>query len=1077
MRKIFLLSTAFIITSVAAAQNSNRLLDWPMKLKTVSIKTDADAFTVTSFIEMEFCNPNNEEIEGLYRFRLEPGQAITNFQLDLNGKFRDGSIEEKWKANNAYNRIVGKRVDPAILNLEYQNNYSIRIYPVPAHGCRRITMTIQQQLRKERDEYYFKLPVTIPNDSVSLSANINVRGAAGFPYASEGMLKGSSFAALNDKYNLVISKLLSRGDNQIVFSIPADMQQPVVCTKTINEKTFFAIRFRPQIPKGVKLNLNKIAVWWDFSNSAARRDQGKELKFLDDFIKTNKVKTVFIYPFNFKLIDSAVFQITNTKNDKWKEYLQSFKKEGATDFGVINFSSPAADVNFLFSDGMQTYSTNEPELSPAPLNCVHAASAYDSIFFRKLIASTGGRYIDLNKTYVPVAVQIASNTENTLLKIEGSGSQVHLHQSINNLQKEEIFVTGYFTGDVDSIRFHYGNNLIPGSVQSVYAGKNTACSESAIDRLNMLSVFEQEIQQYDWYKQLEFGKSERVVTYRTSYIVLERIEDYIRYNIMPPKELEAECDMNQFVKNDERMRNEFKRASNEQILTNVATVYNKRIEWNGKNISHIKLVPEDFAVNKPEAKSVEAQKENKSAFIPDKTTESETGDGAMREVVVTTALGVKKRPKEIGYSVSTVKYDNISTTRSFTFGHALSGKVAGLTVYNTGNAVVPDARIVLRGNRSISGENQALIVLDGVPVPNSIMGYLNPSDIESVTILKGVQAAGLYGSEAVNGAILISMKKSIGRYYGYYNRGAYKLKHMEDVDYINEIKTATRSDRLSMYEQLKEQYGYDPKFYIDMAVYLSAAGFRYEAINVLTSAADISKYDKTVVQAIAFVLEEMKEYEEAIRVYSQLLKNNENDISLHRDLAFTYYQKGDYQQAVNILYDAIKKNYEESETYLVSQKAAMLEEMNAIIVAHKDSIDISGIQPKLLVPLEADIRITISYNKYSGRDLKLTGAGVRKANRKDDGNETGSSQYYPFGYNSFRTGNEFEIKNAVKGKYGIRISYYDYYDPYYASVATTPSMAKIMVIKNFGRPGQTITIQNVMLNNQGGEFEIGEVNW
>jgi TonB-linked SusC/RagA family outer membrane protein len=133
------------------------------------------------------------------------------------------------------------------------------------------------------------------------------------------------------------------------------------------------------------------------------------------------------------------------------------------------------------------------------------------------------------------------------------------------------------------------------------------------------------------------------------------------------------------------------------------------------------------------------------------------------EVVVTTALGVKKRPKEIGYTQTTVKGDALTVGKSPTIGNALSGKIAGLTVYNTSNSVNASPRIVLRGNRSIGGENQGIVVLDGVPVPQNTINYLNPNDIESVTVLKGGQAATLYGSDGVNGALVITTKKGQGK--------------------------------------------------------------------------------------------------------------------------------------------------------------------------------------------------------------------------------------------------------------------------------------------------------------------------
>ena len=133
--------------------------------------------------------------------------------------------------------------------------------------------------------------------------------------------------------------------------------------------------------------------------------------------------------------------------------------------------------------------------------------------------------------------------------------------------------------------------------------------------------------------------------------------------------------------------------------------------------------------------------------------------GAMTEVVVTTALGVKRRPKEIGYANTTVKNEQLTVGKSPNIGAALSGKVAGLTIYNTNQSVNSSPRIVLRGNRSITGENQALIVLDGVAVPSNTISYLNPNDIENITVLKGGQGGILYGSEGANGVLVITTKK------------------------------------------------------------------------------------------------------------------------------------------------------------------------------------------------------------------------------------------------------------------------------------------------------------------------------
>jgi TonB-linked SusC/RagA family outer membrane protein len=133
--------------------------------------------------------------------------------------------------------------------------------------------------------------------------------------------------------------------------------------------------------------------------------------------------------------------------------------------------------------------------------------------------------------------------------------------------------------------------------------------------------------------------------------------------------------------------------------------------------------------------------------------------------VVVTALGVKRRPKELGYSVAKVSNEEITNGRSTTIANSLSGKVSGLAVYNVNNSVDPSVKITLRGYRSLTGNNDALLVIDGLPMPEggngTILNLINPNDIDNVSVLKGGVAAALYGSAGVNGALIITTKKGV----------------------------------------------------------------------------------------------------------------------------------------------------------------------------------------------------------------------------------------------------------------------------------------------------------------------------
>src|SRR5450432_61072 len=134
----------------------------------------------------------------------------------------------------------------------------------------------------------------------------------------------------------------------------------------------------------------------------------------------------------------------------------------------------------------------------------------------------------------------------------------------------------------------------------------------------------------------------------------------------------------------------------------------------------------------------------------------------LNEIVVT-ALGIMRKEDAIGYSTTLVKGRDLVQARPISVANGLTGKVSGMQVNTVNNGVFAPTRIILRGNRSLTGNNQALIVVDGSIFYNDISN-LNPDDIESINVLKGSSAAAIYGSDASNGVLLITTKKgSVGK--------------------------------------------------------------------------------------------------------------------------------------------------------------------------------------------------------------------------------------------------------------------------------------------------------------------------
>lgn len=127
------------------------------------------------------------------------------------------------------------------------------------------------------------------------------------------------------------------------------------------------------------------------------------------------------------------------------------------------------------------------------------------------------------------------------------------------------------------------------------------------------------------------------------------------------------------------------------------------------------------------------------------------------ENVVVTALGVERQERSLSYSQQEVDGADLAEARELNVANSLSGEVAGIQVNQAATGVGGEERIILRGNRSITGSSEPLYVVDGMPIQGSL-GDLNPNDIENISVLKGPNAAALYGSEAQNGVIVITTK-------------------------------------------------------------------------------------------------------------------------------------------------------------------------------------------------------------------------------------------------------------------------------------------------------------------------------
>ncbi|MBO9591636.1 MAG: SusC/RagA family TonB-linked outer membrane protein [Niabella sp.] len=241
--------------------------------------------------------------------------------------------------------------------------------------------------------------------------------------------------------------------------------------------------------------------------------------------------------------------------------------------------------------------------------------------------------------------------------------------------------------------------------------------------------------------------------------------------------------------------------------------------------------------------------------------------------VVVTALGIKRSPRSLGYATQTVSGSDLTIAQAPSLGPALYGKIAGLNISQAGGGVEGgSSRVVVRGNTKLTTDNRALIVVDGVPINNDPIGslpnknslglaegadvasyqdwgtglnFINPEDIENLTVLKGPAAAALYGSRGANGVILVTRKKGnkrkgLGVDYSFSERfvnvykDAYNFQNEYGSGFVSSLWTANNDNKFPVVDGKRRQISLDNGYSFKTGDYQTSAYgyFPYDHTNL-----------------------------------------------------------------------------------------------------------------------------------------------------------------------------------------------------------------------------------------------------
>jgi hypothetical protein len=383
-----------------------------------------------------------------------------------------------------------------------------------------------------------------------------------------------------------------------------------------------------------------------------------------------------------------------------------------------------------------------------------------------------------------------------------------------------------------------------------------------------------------------------------------------------------------------------------------------------------------------------------------------------------------------------------------------AGDISNLTFANTGSVAVTDSTTVIA----------SALTYNYSPSPG-LMSAAGSTEPLQVTASASQSAMNFTTPVVVNDDEVKAEELNADKLVSNIQLNEWKL----DAVYLKELEKAGAANYFKTYLSLKKNYISQPSFFVDVARYFYEKHNKQMALLVLSNIAEMKLENPELLRVVANQLIEFGETALAAEVFKELLNIREEEPQSYRDLALVYNETGDHQQAVDLLYKVILGNWD---SRFGGVKSIALNEMNAIISAHPNQLDLSAIDKKFITAMPLDVRIVIGWSSNdSDIDLWVTDPANEKCFYQNMVTSSGGkiSRDVTQGYGP----EEFIIKKAAKGKYIVEVNLYG--DS--RQTLGGPITIKAELFTNFGRPDQKREIINTRVTSNKEVIKIGELQF
>ncbi len=531
----------------------------PVQLRHARIEGEVQAGIAQTRITLEFHNPNQRVLEGELQFPLAEGQQITGFALDINGELREAVPVPKDRGRQVFEEIARRGVDPGLLEQTAGNQFRLRVYPLPAGGSRRVQLVVREPLAYAGQGWRWTLPLQFGAGAAAVELDVR---------APKGAEAGSA------PFRIADGRLHWQGRGaqlpaQVQWTLPAERKAQVQVARWQDGHYLLAQLPVPTstTPRRVP---SEVGLLWDGSGSAGQRDRTRELALLDRYFAAMGEGNVALTVLRDRAEPVRRFRIRSGDWSELRRALMAVQPDGASALAQWQ-PQPGVKEYLMVSDGLLTYG---PEALPAlaadqRLFAVSSAGARtDATRLRGWSEAHAGSFVALGSDIDAAARELLSVPLDVQIDADRGVQDVVVDR--RSQAQGWLWLHARLAAEGVPMRVRVGGSqwqALPATQKNedgdLLAGlwAQARLQQLSTDRRGNREAMQRLSQQFS------------LVGPDTSLIVLETLDDYLRYAIRPSGKLRAEYDQRfarQVADRD---------AADRQRLDKVVTQWQQRQQW------------------------------------------------------------------------------------------------------------------------------------------------------------------------------------------------------------------------------------------------------------------------------------------------------------------------------------------------------------------------------------------------------------------------------------------------------------------------------------------------------------------